>query len=531
MGISFGCSASGERLVSAARDGDLEEAQALLQCNPRLAKYSTFGARNSPLHFAAMQGHNEIVTLLLEHGVDVDTRKYCGQTALMQSCRHGHWEVVQTLILYNANVNKGDYLNGLTALHFAALNGHARCLRLLVADYVPSAPSFWGPRRNLSVPDQGPDCVSEETTSLRSSLHKLINKTADGGVTGLHMASLKGHAECVHLLLDLGADVSALTFQYDTTVDMIGAGSSPLHYAACGGSIHCCQMLLARGANHLAINCNGWIPQQVAQVWGRHWLDGLLAPRSQCPVQSLGLSPFLTSPLMSIVQIARECGLGDMSILASGMDSCAVCLEKICTVAAEGCGHELCTRCALYLCSNGTSMSDPAGAVPCPLCRQGIVSFRKLPSASPIKDLTRSSALGLCTTCTVDEPEALFPSEFSCRADKRSRVLPLSPVGRSVTCTGFSTMNLPCGKYDPALATPDQAEAQETRDHHPEWSLEGGSHEEAQIPASAPAPDRATTPRSLSESALRSKSPKRGWLQDFVAWKQKHNCSSKPASS
>jgi len=60
MGNSFGCSASGERLVSAARDGDFQEAQALLECNPRLAKYSTFGVRNSPLHFSAMQGHNEV---------------------------------------------------------------------------------------------------------------------------------------------------------------------------------------------------------------------------------------------------------------------------------------------------------------------------------------------------------------------------------------------------------------------------------------------------------------------------------------
>jgi E3 ubiquitin-protein ligase XBAT32/33 len=109
MGNSFGCSASGERLVSAARDGDFQEAQALLACNPRLAKYSTFGVRNSPLHFSAMQGHNEIVTLLLECGVEVNTRNYCGQTALMQACRYGHWEVVQTLLLYKANVSNADH--------------------------------------------------------------------------------------------------------------------------------------------------------------------------------------------------------------------------------------------------------------------------------------------------------------------------------------------------------------------------------------------------------------------------------------
>jgi len=39
-------------------------------------------------------------------------------------------------------VHRTDYLNGGTAIHFAALHGHARCLRLVLADYVPSAPNF-----------------------------------------------------------------------------------------------------------------------------------------------------------------------------------------------------------------------------------------------------------------------------------------------------------------------------------------------------------------------------------------------------
>lgn len=76
MGNSFGCSASGERLVSAARDGDVQEAKALLEYNPRLARYSTFGVRNSPLHYSAAQGHHEIVSLLIESGVDINLRNY-----------------------------------------------------------------------------------------------------------------------------------------------------------------------------------------------------------------------------------------------------------------------------------------------------------------------------------------------------------------------------------------------------------------------------------------------------------------------
>jgi E3 ubiquitin-protein ligase XBAT32/33 len=79
MGDSFGCSATGERLVSAARDGDIQEARALLELNPRLARYSTFGIRNSPLHYSAAKGHHEIVSLLIESGVNINLRNCRGQ--------------------------------------------------------------------------------------------------------------------------------------------------------------------------------------------------------------------------------------------------------------------------------------------------------------------------------------------------------------------------------------------------------------------------------------------------------------------
>lgn len=35
---------------------------------------------------------------------------------------------------------RADYLSGRTALHFAAVHGHVRCIRLVVADLIPSAP-------------------------------------------------------------------------------------------------------------------------------------------------------------------------------------------------------------------------------------------------------------------------------------------------------------------------------------------------------------------------------------------------------
>ena len=55
-----------------------------------------------------------------------------------------------------------------------------------------------------------------------SAIGRIVNRPADGGITALHMAALNGHADCVILLLDLMADVSAATMQDGTTIDLIG---------------------------------------------------------------------------------------------------------------------------------------------------------------------------------------------------------------------------------------------------------------------------------------------------------------------
>ncbi|ONK56623.1 uncharacterized protein A4U43_C10F10840 [Asparagus officinalis] len=474
MGNSLGCSASGERLVSAARDGDLVEAKMLLEFNPCLAKYSTFfGGLNSPLHFAAAKGHNEIVTLLLEKGADVNSRNYCGQTALMQACRHGHWEAVQTLLLFRCNVTRADYLSGRTALHFAAIDGHVRCIRLLAADFVPSAP--------YGVASSGVE--SDNSASgpkfSQSVLTRFINKPADGGVTALHLAALNGYSDCVQLLLDLHASVSTVTFHYGSAINLIGAGSTPLHYAACGGSLKCCQLLLSKGASRLTLNCNGWLPLDVAKMWGRHCLESLLMPNSDATIPEFPPSKYLSLPLMSILNIARECGLQSAATIDDG-DTCAVCLERACNVAAEGCAHQLCVKCALYLCSTSNITSEMVGhpgSIPCPLCRTGIVSFIKL-STTPTKELKPNLALSLCNPCIL-HPRALPPPEsMSCRSEfRQNRVVAVSSeVVCPLSCTPFPSAALPSCSCDDDPSTGIESEG-EAREQFPRGSQSSSTNE------------------------------------------------------
>lgn len=481
MGNSFGCSASGERLVSAARDGDLVEAKMLLDCNPCLAKYSTFGGLNSPLHFAAAKGHNEIVALLLENGADVNSKNYCGQTALMQACRYGHWEVVQTLLLFRCNVTRADYLSGRTALHFAAVNGHVRCIRLVVADFVPSVPFEV---MNSQIEGNRGDGSSVKNKYDQSALSKFVNKAADGGITALHMAALNGYFDCVQLLLDLHANVSAVTFHYGTSMDLIGAGSTPLHYAACGGNLKCCQVLLARGASRVSLNCNGWLPVDVARMWGRHWLEQLLAPNSVTVIPRFRPSNYLSLPLWSVINVARECGLLSLTTSSSDdADTCAVCLERACTVAAEGCRHELCVRCALYLCSTSnipSEMVGPPGSIPCPLCRHGIVSFTKLPG-SLAKDIKQPLYLGLCTPCMLHTRDAECESPACAPEIRKNRVASVSSdMLCPVTCSPFPSVAIPLCTCNDGPCPSFEPREVETQDESPRRS-QGGPVEQDKL--------------------------------------------------
>ncbi|KAG0474329.1 hypothetical protein HPP92_014015 [Vanilla planifolia] len=323
----------------------------------------------------------------------------------MQACRHGHWEVVQSLLLYRCNVAGADYLSGRTALHFAAVDGHVRCIRLLVADFVPSSP-YRGtllPEVGSTNMDTGGPYLSPlqnvDMINCTFALAKFVNRPADGGITALHIAALNGYADCLQLLLDLHADVAAVTFQCSSSMNLIGAGSTPLHYASCGGNLRCCQILLSRGASRATLNCNGWLPVDVARIWGRSAIVPLLLPNAEISIPVSPPSNYLSLPLMSILNIARESGL-QSSITCDECDLCPVCLERCCNVVSKGCSHEFCTKCALYLCSTSSYTSEtlgPPGSIPCPLCRNA----HSLHLASPRAGVTRTNAILLNPELTV----------------------------------------------------------------------------------------------------------------------------------
>eukprot|EP00189_Rhodosorus_marinus_P012659 CAMPEP_0184746210 /NCGR_PEP_ID=MMETSP0315-20130426/8750_1 /TAXON_ID=101924 /ORGANISM="Rhodosorus marinus, Strain UTEX LB 2760" /LENGTH=146 /DNA_ID=CAMNT_0027218641 /DNA_START=131 /DNA_END=571 /DNA_ORIENTATION=- len=91
-------------LLYSARSGDLEDAIQCLKDNPGIAKYKSKSCSGAtPLHYAAANGHVEIMRLLISHGADLNAVNEYGNTALHFAAINGKVDAVQLLLNHKAN--------------------------------------------------------------------------------------------------------------------------------------------------------------------------------------------------------------------------------------------------------------------------------------------------------------------------------------------------------------------------------------------------------------------------------------------
>jgi len=86
---------------------------------------------NTALHWAAVQGHSDLVQLLIDNNVFVNAQNFNGETALILAASCGFDSVVSVLLENGANPNIAN-LDGATAVHLAAAAGKLTSLELLV---------------------------------------------------------------------------------------------------------------------------------------------------------------------------------------------------------------------------------------------------------------------------------------------------------------------------------------------------------------------------------------------------------------
>jgi ankyrin repeat protein len=213
------------------------------------------GLGRSPLFYAADNGQEAIVQLLLKAKADANTKDGFERTVLHRAAQNGYNVVVHLLLNAGAEVDKKDR-SGLTALHRAAENGHGAVVKLLLkakSEVKTEDKSGWTALHRAA--NSGHDAVVQLLLEARAD----VNMKDGSGWTSLHRAAWNGHEALVQRLLEARADVNAKT----------NFGWTALYGAARNGHDAVVQLLLEAKAEVNAKDRSGRTALHVA-VWNRH---------------------------------------------------------------------------------------------------------------------------------------------------------------------------------------------------------------------------------------------------------------------
>ena len=117
-------------LLAAAQKGSVSMCRLLLAAGGDVEERNPF-TLFTPLHKAALCGHERIIKLLLSHKADVNSRNKIDATPLHLASQEGHLASVVALLQAGADplLPRDD---GALPIHKAAQNNHTEVVRILI---------------------------------------------------------------------------------------------------------------------------------------------------------------------------------------------------------------------------------------------------------------------------------------------------------------------------------------------------------------------------------------------------------------
>ena len=157
----------------AASSGNLEEVMRLVQSRPNIVHDRNL-YQETPLHVAAMEGHVDVCTYLIDQGAHINSEDDCGNTPLALACSYHKPKVVEVLVGRGADPSLADVFESTPLM--ACITSHkdrheVRLMMGLLLKHGASIDAQDGYRR-----------------------------------TALHIATSRGKLDLMRLLLEAGAD-------------------------------------------------------------------------------------------------------------------------------------------------------------------------------------------------------------------------------------------------------------------------------------------------------------------------------------
>ncbi len=255
-------------IIIAADRGELDLVKLLLYSHPEYAGVTDENGF-SALFFAAQKGNDEIVKLLLDNKVEVNSVGNLMETALTAACATGNSKIVKMLCAKKADVNFRN-AQGQTPLIIAVMGKFSDAAKILVESSA-----------NLELKDENgfTALMMAAFTSDTRMFEYLLSKGADinaadlKGHTSLMIAAVKNNFEIAKMLVnrecninarggpsEATALIAAIQFSNSKIAEMLidkskdlnisdNAGNSPLMVAAAKGDLWAVTTLIRHGAD------------------------------------------------------------------------------------------------------------------------------------------------------------------------------------------------------------------------------------------------------------------------------------------
>jgi uncharacterized protein len=204
----------------AVRNDDVALVDRLIRAGASVKAANRYGV--TPLYLAAVNGNAAVIERLLKAGADPNSVSSEGETALMTASRTGSVDAVKVLIAKGADVNAKETWHGETALMWAVSQKHPDVARELIAHGADvnahSTVNKWE-RQNSAEPREKwlplggltplefaarQGCAECIPVLVENGAD--INATDQDGITPLLSAMINGHYDAASVLLEKGAN-------------------------------------------------------------------------------------------------------------------------------------------------------------------------------------------------------------------------------------------------------------------------------------------------------------------------------------
>jgi ankyrin repeat protein len=195
---------NGENIMHViCRENKIDLFNKLISLKPNVNILTQDETQSPPLHYAAHNGHIDMVKLLISHGADPHLKNILNESILFDICENGHTELLKYSIKLGLDINLQNIF-GDSLLHVAIRNNNIEIAKILLENGIninlqtkrgsTALFDIFGHKRNY-----------QELADLLITNKANINITNNKSETILHYACDYEYFDLVEKLIDYGA--------------------------------------------------------------------------------------------------------------------------------------------------------------------------------------------------------------------------------------------------------------------------------------------------------------------------------------